>query len=202
MVVLVIDVERGCHLSLSSVVTGAVDGGVGMVILRDRNSSTDAVLQRARDIREWVPTSVPFLINSRLDIARAVGADGVHLPEHGLSVSEVREFLPQHSLVGRSVHSRDTAISSVSEGVDYLLVGTMFVTSSKPGRIPEGPDSLRTIHSQVTAPLVGIGGIHVGNAGLVMQAGARGVAVVTAITHATQPEKVTQQLVQVVHRYA
>lgn len=200
MAVLILDVQRGGDLPLSEVVQGAIRGGIGMVILRDRRPYAELFLQHALELREMIPPSIPFLVNDRLDIALAAKADGVHLPEHGFPVAHARRLMPPGAWVGRSVHSLDAATSAFSAGVDYLLVGTMFSTSSKPGRTPDGPEILKAIHKQVSTPLIGIGGIHASNANIVMQAGAKGVAVVTAVTHASDPKRATQKLVDAIHR--
>lgn len=193
-VVLVLDMPRLGQNSCEQVVRGAVAGGVSMVILRDRVSPAGPLLEAACAMRSWIPPGVLFSINDRLDIAMACGADGVHLPEQGLPVSVVREQWRPDVWVGRSIHSVDAARRAEQEGVDYLLLGTMFVTDCKPGHVPEGLSLLRDVCREVQVPVVGIGGIHQENAVQVWQAGAVGVAVASALMTAAEPASWVQQV--------
>lgn len=199
------DTARSGPLPLEEALVAACSGGARIVQLREKALSSQALYTLALGLKRRLPEQVLFLINDRLDIALAVGADGVHLPEHGLPVSLVRSMFAQyghrgHTWVGRSVHSLDAARAAAQEGVDYLLVGTMFATSSKPGKVPEGPSLLHSIRAEVTLPVLGVGGITPENAAEVMQAGADGVAVISYILQHQTPADRAKALCQVINK--
>ncbi len=192
--VFVVDVERVPLEQLGTLVPQVVAGGISMVMLRDKHSSEQDALACAQRLRSLIPEHVPFVVNGRRDIALAAKADGVHLPEQGPSVAEIRQCVPASWWLGRSVHSLSAAQDSEAEDPDYLLVGTMFSTSSKPGKEPEGPNLLHNIARQIRVPLIGIGGVSLENVDSVWEAGASGVAVVSSLVHASNPEEYVRRL--------
>ena len=125
-----------------------------------------------------------LVVNDRLDVAMAMGADGVHLGGGSLPVGEVRRLVSGGMLVGASVHSLEEAVRAEGDGADYLVLGTIFETASHPGRAPAGLDLVARVTSAVRIPVIAIGGITAGNARSVMDAGASGVAVIRAIQSA------------------
>lgn len=136
-------------------------------------------------------------MNDRVDVALAVGADGVHLGEAGLPISAARTVAAGRNgfLIGRSVHSVEGAAAAAAAGADYLLVGTIYATASHPGEPPAGPALLAQVRARVSCPLYAIGGITAANAGECLAAGADGVAVLSAILAAADPEAAAQALV-------
>jgi thiamine-phosphate pyrophosphorylase len=135
-------------------------------------------------------------VNDRFDLAMTLEADGVHLGQEDLPVPEVRRILPPSSLVGVSARNIAEAKQAMQEGADYLGVGPLFATTSKPdARKPIGPSALAEIRQAIgTFPIVGIGGITWQNGAAVFQAGADGIAVISAITRADSPELSARQL--------
>ena len=129
-------------------------------------------------------------------MAAAAGADGVQLGEEALPPMEARKILGPEALFGRSVHSEQGAQLAEAEGADFLLVGTMYATSSHPGHEPAGPELIRRIAAICRLPLLGIGGINESNLGPVLAAGAQGVAVISSILAAPDPEKAARGLRQ------
>jgi len=180
---------------LVEAVEKACSGGVDMVQLRLKNVPASDFYQSAKEIKAVLPEDIPFLINDRVDIAVAVGADGVHLPELGLPVSLVREQMGEDAIVGRSVHSVEAALQAYREGVDYLQVGTIFPTGCKPGHKGSGVVLLEEIRNVVgEMPIIAIGGISEENAVMTVQAGANGVAVVSRILQADDPSLAARHL--------
>ncbi len=129
-----------------------------------------------------------------IDVALAVGADGVHLPEDGLPVAAARRLLGEDKLIGCSVHDVTGALQCQQEGADFVHVGTLYATASKPGRAPAGPELVRNVAAAVDIPVIGVGGISTQNAPTVMAAGAHGVAVISALLDAPDTSEAAQAL--------
>ena len=186
--------QRVCPANeLPGRVQAAVEGGVDIVQLRDKELPGGALLELATSLRAVVAGRALLLINERADVAVASGADGVQLGEAAMDAGIVRRIVGDHAIIGRSVHSVEGAASVA--GADFLLVGTMFATRSHPGEEPSGPDLLGRIRSAgVSVPMLGIGGINPDNAGLVMAAGAHGVAVITNVLGSDDPKLAAERL--------
>jgi thiamine-phosphate pyrophosphorylase len=184
--------------STVDVVRAALDGGVDVVQLREKDESARDRLQVGRELRDLTRAAgVPLVVNDRVDIARAVDADGVHLGDDDLPVSVAREQLGENALVGRSVSTVDGALAAADAGADYLGVGAVFHTDSKDVREREaevGLGRVRAIAAATDLPFVGIGGVTVENAASVVEAGADGVAVISAITAAEDPRRAAEAL--------
>jgi thiamine-phosphate diphosphorylase len=120
------------------------------------------------------------------------GADGLHLPEHGISTAEARRRYGEQILIGRSVHGIESALQAELDGADYLIAGTIFASNSHPGETPAGLDFLRAVCAAVRIPVIAIGGITPANAPDCIAAGAAGVAVLSPIMRAGDPRQVTE----------
>ena len=173
----------------------AVAGGVTMVQLREKDLDTPSLAALGREVRAVTHGRALLLVNGDPEAAALVGADGVHLPQDGPPVAQVRNRLGRDSLVGRSVHSVEAATRAQSEGADYLIAGTIFQTQSKPGKEPDGLAYLRRLASAVKVPVLGIGGINAENAGSVLGTGAYGVAVISAVLGEADPEPAARRLI-------
>ena len=185
---------------LAGRVSAAIAGGVDLVQLRDKEESGGALLELATALAGVTHGSAILLINERADVAIAGGADGVQLGEAAMPTNFVRPILPQGSMIGRSVHSVDSATRAQASGADFLLVGTMFATRSHPGEEPSGPGLLERIRSAgVQTPLLAIGGITADNVAQVIQAGADGAAVITAILASDDPERAASRIKSAMH---
>ena len=191
---LVTDRLRCGGRSLEDVVAQAVAGGAGMVQLRERDLSSDALFALAKRIREITRDRVLLFVNERVDVALAVGADGVQLPESGLPVDEVRSVAGDRLLIGRSVHDVEGAVAAEADGANLLIAGSVFATASHPGHVPEGIELLHELSESVGVPYLGIGGVTAENVGAVMEAGASGAAVITAVTESDDPRLAAHDL--------
>ncbi len=182
--------------SLVDVVQAAVRGGVTCVQLREKHaSSRDFYTQAVALMNLLAPLNIPLIINDRLDIALACGAQGVHLGQSDLPVQAARKLLPPEVFIGWSVESMEDVELSATLPLDYLGVSPVFATPTKTDTAtPWGLEGLRRIRAATELPLVAIGGIHLGNAASVMQAGADSLAVVSAICSADDPLAASQQL--------
>ena len=178
---------------LADVVAAAVQGGVSCVQLREKTLGTREFLAQALLLKKLLaPLRVPLVINDRIDIALACGAEGVHLGQSDLPVAEARKLLPPEVFIGWSVESMDEVLQSAAlplDSLDYLGVSPIFATPTKTdtGRA-WGLDGLARVRAATALPLVAIGGIHAGNARQVLRAGADGLALVSALCAADDPQ--------------
>ena len=175
-------------------VTEAVAGGVDLVQLREKDLSNEELLELTGTLLEAIGGRAKLIVNERADVALAAGAQGVQLGESGPPVSEARKTLGGDALIGRSVHSLQSAAQAEADGADFLLVGTMFASRSHPGEAPAGPGLIQQVSANSRLPLIGIGGITPENAGQVIGAGASGVAVITNILAAEDPKAAAAKL--------
>ena len=186
-----------------SVVEAAIDGGVDVVQLREKDRNVRERYHMGRKLRTLTrEAGVTFVVNDRVGLAEAVDADGVHLGDDDLPVSVARDQLGPDALVGRSVSFVDDACRAEKAGADYLGVGAVYATGSKDDIDDDeyeiGPERVSAIVDAVDIPVVGIGGVTADNAAPVVEAGADGVAVITAITGADDPEAATRDLAETV----
>ena len=195
---LVTDRRLSLGRSTVEVVAAAVSGGVTCVQLREKHCSTREFLEEARRVRELlVGTGVPLIINDRLDVALAVAADGVHLGQNDMHISDARRLVGERLVIGVSAESVADAIRAEAEGADYIGVSPVFTTPTKMDTAPPlGLEGLREIRRAVSLPLVAIGSIRHDNAAEVLRAGADGLAVVSAIVSAPCPRTAAAALRQ------
>ena len=172
--------------ALTQVVAEAIAGGVNVVQLRAREIPAGQLLTLARELRAIVQPPNMLLVNDRLDVALAAGADGVELGTGALPVADARRIAPG-LMIGRSIHSVSEAVEAANAGADFCIAGTMFATQSHPGKSPEGPALMGTITSTVGLPIIAIGGITPTKVPVVLEAGAVGVAVISDIMAAADP---------------
>lgn len=180
---------------IEAVVAAAVLGGVTCVQLREKDLERRAFVERARALKTLLaPLLVPLIINDRLDIALAIGADGVHVGQSDMPPEDVRRWMPR-GIVGLSVENAEHVRAAAGRPVDYLGVSPVFATPSKTDTAPAlGLDGLRALRGLTDLPLIAIGGIDLGNAARVMSAGADGLAVVRAICAAPDPAAAARAL--------
>ncbi|MBI3966342.1 MAG: thiamine phosphate synthase [Chloroflexi bacterium] len=183
---------------LAEVVAQAVAGGVDAVHLREPDLGAGELYRVAIELKAAIGGRALLVVNDRVDVALAVGADGVQLGGRSLSVEATRLIAGGRLLVGRSVHSVEEAAVATAAGADYLVAGSVFATASHPDQPPAGVELIRAIHRTVSVPVYGIGGIDRANAAAVVAAGAQGVAVIRAILAATDPLAAAQELATVV----
>ncbi|GIW08144.1 MAG: thiamine-phosphate synthase [Dehalococcoidia bacterium] len=192
----IVDPETADPLPLAAAV---IRGGARVLQLRDKRNPAGASLRLAEAIGEVARRSgVLFIVNDRVDIALAAGADGVHLGQHDLPVAAARAIAGDRLIIGCSTNTVEEARRAVADGADYLGVGAMFPTRSKSDTRPAGIARLREIRAAVDLPIVAIGGITAANAAEVVAAGADMIAVISAIASASDPEMAARTLAAVV----
>lgn len=167
------------------VLEGVVAGGARIVQLREKNLSKREYFEMAlRFRRRTEEAGLLLIINDHLDVALAVGADGVHLGQDDLPLESARSLAPE-LIIGISTHSLEQALAAQAGGADYVNIGPIFPTGTKSVPIkPLGPEAIASIRPQLRIPFTVMGGINHDNIGQVIRAGAKRVAVVTAVTKA------------------
>ncbi|MGB3612932.1 MAG: thiamine phosphate synthase [Elainellaceae cyanobacterium] len=187
--------------NLLSVVEEALQGGLTLVQYRDKIADDKTRLHQAKQLKQLCQDyDALFLVNDRVDLALAVGADGVHLGQHDVPVALARELLGPHAIVGKSTTSPKEMEAALQEGADYIGVGPVYETPTKAGKAAAGLSYVRYAQENSTVPWFCIGGIDTDNLGHVLGAGATRVAVVRAIMQAEHPTLITQYfLSQLVH---
>lgn len=174
---------------LESLVLDAVKGGVTAVQLREKDCSTREFVDIGRRLKMILaPSSIPLIINDRVDIALAVDADGVHVGQSDMDCKDIRRLLGEEKVVGLSLESIDQLQEAAACDIDYLGVSPIFATATKTDAGPAwGLEGLAKLRSLTERKLIAIGGVHASNLTSVLKAGADGVAVVSEICAAVNP---------------
>jgi thiamine-phosphate pyrophosphorylase len=193
--------EAQCNGPWLTVCEQAVAGGADVLQLREKSLSDRELLIRARQLRTLTQFhGVLLIINDRPDIARLAGADGVHVGQDDLSVAESRHIAGAGTLVGKSAHSLEQARSALAEGPDYLAVGPMFASKTKPQAAVQGPDLLAEVLRIAEMPVVAIGGITEANASQLSGHGRWQAAVCQAVVAAVDVAAATRSLKEFLSR--
>lgn len=160
----------------------AIQGGVTVVQLREKDCTSREFYQIAKDVKAITDAyEVPLLINDRLDIALAVGADGVHLGQTDIPIHVARDVLGPDKIVGATANTIEKAEEAWKSGADYLGVGDVFGTSTKADTIHVTLEDLKAIKDSVEIPVIAIGGINAENISLLRNTGIDGAAVISAV---------------------
>jgi thiamine-phosphate pyrophosphorylase len=201
----IVDPERANGRSLAELTRLVVAGGATLVQLRDKHGSTRAMIEAARAVKAVLAGSgVPLVINDRVDVALAAGADGVHVGQDDMPAMEARRLMGARAIIGLSIKSVAQANAAPLEAIDYAGIGGVYATTSKDNPDPPiGVAGLRAVIAALRArrrdfPVCGIAGIVAGNAAPVIEAGADGVAVISALSLARDPQAAARELRAVV----
>ncbi len=191
------DIALANGRSLAGIVAAAVKGGVTMVQLREKIASTRAFIEQARVLKRLLaPLRLPLLINDRIDVALAAGADGTHVGQQDMPVALARQLLGPAAIIGLSITELGQVRDRDVELADYLGVGPVLAQSTKLDATPPlGLDGLAEVRRATGKPIVAIGGVSAANADAVRSAGADGIAVVSAIMGADDPRAAAAALV-------
>jgi thiamine-phosphate pyrophosphorylase len=192
---LVCDSTPGGGGGLVEVVRAAIAGGVDVVQLRDKRLGDDELARSAREVGAvCAQLGALFVVNDRAAVAREVEADGVHLGQADMPVARARELVGADVLIGLSTHAPTEVDAATDGGADYIGVGPVHATPTKPGRPAVGLELVRYAAAHAAVPFFAIGGIDAGNVAVVIAAGARRVAAVRAIADAEDPQRAARAL--------
>jgi thiamine-phosphate pyrophosphorylase len=201
----IVDPERAGGHDLADLARLCAEGGATLMQLRDKLSATRAMVEEARAIKQALaPFAVPFVVNDRIDVALAAGADGVHLGQDDMAIADARALLGRGAIIGLSVKTVAQAEAAPVALIDYVGSGGVYGTLSKQQKnAPIGPEGLARIVSVLRRraaklPVCGIAGIDASNAAAVIAAGADGVAVISALSLAPDPAAAARALRDIV----
>lgn len=169
-------------------VESALAGGARVVQYRAKNISADLRLRMAQQLLELCHNAgAKLIVNDFTELAKEINADGVHLGQDDMNISQARQLLGRDKIIGVSTHSVDQALKAEAQGADYIALGSIFPTTSKEAPQVVGLDTLRKVRCAIRVPLVAIGGIDVNGADLAIEAGADAVAVISAVMQDRSP---------------
>lgn len=176
-----------------------IEGGATCLQVRSKQGSARSVLELARRVLKGASDSgVPVIVNDRLDLALAARAQGVHLGEDDLPVVEARRIAGSSLLIGASASSLAAALKAAADGADYLGVGAVFPTPTKPEAVTIAPGLIAEIRRRISLPIVAIGGINESNLKIPLGQGADGIAIISALRQCPSPGEVTARLKQAI----
>src|SRR3990172_1291419 len=182
---------------LPALLEAVLAGGCRVVQLREKTVPMAELYPLARRLRERCRQAAAlFIVNDRADLALALDADGLHVGQDDLPAAAARRLLRPGIILGVSTHDARQAGRALADGADYIAVGSMFATETKPGFQLVGPELIRRIRPEVPVPIVGIGGITEDRAQAVIAAGADAVAVISAVCAAADPEAATRRFLE------
>ncbi|MGE7594837.1 thiamine phosphate synthase [Peribacillus frigoritolerans] len=184
---------------LTKIIAQSVSGGVSIVQLREKNNSSLSFYKKASALKQLLnELSIPLIINDRVDIALAVGADGIHIGQDDLPLPVVKKMVPEDMIVGVSVSTLEEALEAERNGADYIGVGSVFPTKTKQDATLMALEDLGEICRGVSIPAVAIGGITADNISALSDSGLSGTAVVSAIMNADNPKTASESLLKII----
>lgn len=185
--------NRFSHMELAKL---AIRGGADTIQFRQKSGPTREMIQVAGDVKQvCAERGVTFIVNDRVDVAIASGADGVHLGQDDFPIPLARELLGKGCIIGGSAATMEEARKCLSEGADYVGFGPVYPTTSKDDAGPvSGISILKGVVESIPLPIIAIGGVSAENAAEVMEAGAHGIAVISAVCCQQDPEQATRAL--------
>jgi thiamine-phosphate pyrophosphorylase len=180
----------------------AIQGGADTVQFRHKNGTTRELIEIAEQMQVvCTQHGVPLIVNDRADIALAVGADGTHFGQDDMLVAIGRSILSQETIIGASARTEEKILEAISEGADYIGFGPIYQTSSKSNaETPKGLERLHRMCEIADCPVIAIGGITLETAAEVIQAGAHGIAVISAVCGQTDPLAATQSIMREIQK--
>jgi thiamine-phosphate pyrophosphorylase len=189
-------------LSHAEIAHRAIAGGADVIQLRDKACGSRELCRIGRVIREITrKTGTLFIVNDRLDVALACGADGIHLGQDDMRAGTARQIAPPGFIIGVSVGTLEEAVRAEQEGADYIALSPVFPTTSKndagPGR---GLETLREIRQNASIPVIAIGGINSGNMNDAIAAGADGIAVISAVVGSPDITAAARDLKEIIRK--
>jgi len=192
---LILDAQALAGRSEVEAARQAIQGGANVIQLRDKIRPKGKLVPLAQELQKvCTESNVLFIVNDHLDVALASDAHGLHLGQEDLPLPIARGLLPVDRILGSSTATLDEALQAQGQGADYVAVGSIYSTPSKPGTRLAGLDTLRQVKERVSVPVVAIGGINEDNVAEVINAGADAVAVISAVLGANDVKEASRRL--------
>lgn len=195
-VYLVLDPDLCRKIGMAETARLAVEGGATIVQLRDKHADTTQMIETGRALKAVLSgTGVPLIVNDDVDAAIAIGAEGVHVGQSDMVAAAARQRIGRDMILGLSVETEELARRVEPSVVDYVGIGPVFATATKPDhKQPIGFDGLARIVAAAPVPAVAIGGVKAEHAGPALAAGAKGIAVVSAICGQPDPSAAARRI--------
>lgn len=190
---------RFSHVELTRL---AIKGGADTIQFRQKSGSTREMIEVAKQMKQLcAENGVTFIVNDRVDVAIAAEVDAVHLGQDDFTIPLARKLLGEDVIIGGSASTIEEARDCLSEGADYVGFGPVYPTSSKDDAGPvSGVSILKGVVEAIPLPIIAIGGVMAANTAEVMQAGAHGIAVISAVCCQEDPEQATKDLYRALHQ--
>ena len=181
--------------SNDGVIREAIKGGAEIIQLREKEWNKDKVKEEAiKLLKICKENNVLFIVNDYVDVAMEIGADGVHLGQSDMPISEARRICRDKLIIGLSTHSVEQAVDADQEDVDYITIGPIFKTRAKDYTV--GVEIIKPELDNVQKPVIAIGGINKDNIGSVLEQGVKSVAVISAVVSADNVKEAAEELVK------
>lgn len=193
---LILDAEVNDPADLPRIAREAAAAGAAPFQLRYKHGSVRDILRVAQEIARQLPPESPFIVNDRLDICQAAGAQGVHLGQDDLPVRAARDILGADKIIGASCQSYDQALQAVAEGADYIGFGSVFKTQTKPERSPMDLELLQRVVREVSVPVYAIGGIGPDNLSTLREIGVTHAAICRSVSCARDVRRAAADLLR------
>jgi thiamine-phosphate pyrophosphorylase len=191
-----LDRQVNAYETLFEIARKAILAGVDIIQLRDKNGSAKEILNFSRHILKLTKNRIPYIINDRVDVAKAGLASGVHLGQEDMPIAVARKMLGSKALIGISCQTYMHALKAQRDEADYIGFGSVFKTLTKPERHPMDIKLLRRVIDNIRIPVFAIGGIHLGNIAQLKAVGVRRIAVCRAVCQAKDIEKAVEQFLE------
>lgn len=177
----VIDKDTCGQRPIAKIISQCLDSGIKIIQYRDKTEDINGFYKNALLLKNIIAGKALYIINDRADIARLVHADGLHIGQYDLPVCAAREIIGRNKIIGKSCHSLKQAISAEKEGADYISIGPIFKTPTKPGYNPVGLKLLSEVKNRLKIPIAAIGGINKSNISLIREFNTSYIALVREI---------------------
>jgi len=192
---LILDRPKFSRFSLKKISSLVSGKEIGLIQIRDKFSAKSDILKFAIKLARLLSkTKTLFIVNDYVDLAFLSGADGVHLGQEDLPLKQARKVLGKNKIIGISCHNLRQALTAQKEGADYIGIGPIYETATKPGHRSIGLNPLRQLKDKIKIPYFAIGNIHEGNIKEIAAAGGRRIAVCRAILKANNSKRAARQL--------
>lgn len=181
----IVDKRVCAHRSVSDIASRVKDSGAVVIQLRDKESKKETVLKEAYRLKELLTnTGILFIINDYIDIAKVVDSDGIHLGQDDLPIATARQLLGSDKIIGKSCHSLNQAVKAQKEGADYISIGPVYATPTKPEYKAVGSGLIKKVKKAIRIPFFVIGGINKNNISDILPLGIKRIAVCRAVCRA------------------
>lgn len=176
----------------------ALEGGITLIQLREKNRTTREYIELAKKVHQLTKKyNIPLIIDDRVDVAMAVGCEGVHLGQEDMPVSTARKILGENFIIGATAKTVEQAVEATKSGADYLGVGAIYPTTTKVKTVLTPTDTLQEICRAIPVPVNAIGGLNKENSHILKGTGIAGICVVSAIMKSENPKKEAETLLSI-----